>query len=82
MSTQGKVGKPSLTRQQVKEDQKLGKVYEKSQDGIISEAKSQSANAQAYFIPPTKPREDQDAAADQPVQAQSATLYNRPTQYP
>ncbi|KAJ5046994.1 hypothetical protein NUH16_010037 [Penicillium rubens] len=76
MSTQDKVGKTSLTRQQVKEGQKLGKVYEKSQDGIISEAKSQSANAQANFIPPAKPREDHNAAADQPVQAQSKPPYD------
>ncbi|KAJ5642524.1 hypothetical protein N7490_006524 [Penicillium lividum] len=76
MSTQGKVGKSSLTRLQVKEGEKLGKIYQESQNGIISEAKSQSANAQATLIPPAKPRGDRDAAADQPVQAQSKPPYD------
>ncbi|KAJ5778796.1 hypothetical protein N7520_002042 [Penicillium odoratum] len=59
-----------------KEDQKLGKLYEGSQNGTVPQVKSQSADAQANFIPTTKPREDQDAAADQPVQAQSKPPYD------
>ncbi|KAF3009267.1 hypothetical protein E8E15_001916 [Penicillium rubens] len=72
MSTPAKVGKTLPS----KKGQKLEKLYEGSQNGEVSQVKSQSANAQANFIPPAKPREDRDPAADQPVQAQSKPPYD------